>query len=81
MCDAELIGKTFEDKKIVLSVSERFYSGEVKPEAEVRKILCNAESANLVGKRVVTIAVKEGYIKKEDVLLIAGVPHAQVYHA
>ena len=34
--------------------------------------------ANLSGKFVVELAIKEGYILEENVLYVEGVPHAQL---
>ena len=79
-CDADLIGKELEEGKLALRVTERFYKGELKTDAEVKRILADADNANLVGTRAVGIALKEGFIKKEDVVVIQGVPHAQIYN-
>lgn len=78
-CDEELIGKTFEDVKHSLHVSERFYRGKGMNRKKVIEVLQNATSMNLVGKKVVALALKQGFITKEDVLIIQGVPHVQIY--
>ena len=80
MCDAGLIGKSLEDGKLGLNITERFYKGEIKSPSEVIDILTGCDNANLVGKEVVGIALKEGFIKESDVVKIAGVPHAQIYN-
>jgi len=79
LCDGELIGKQFEEGKLFLDVSARFYKGENKSKKEVVKILADAKSLNLVGKTVIGIALDEGYISKDDIIMIKGVPHAQIY--
>ncbi|HDI10382.1 MAG TPA: DUF424 family protein, partial [Euryarchaeota archaeon] len=34
--------------------------------------------ANLVGERIVRAAIEAGYVREENVLIIGGVPHAQL---
>ncbi len=81
LCDANLLGKTFEDEKRQLKVSEQFYGGEEKSLEEVRAILSDATNMNLVGEEVIGVALEEKIINQEDVVLIEGVPHAQVYRS
>tara|TARA_Y100000310_G_scaffold319710_1_gene375315 strand:+ start:3854 stop:4147 length:294 start_codon:yes stop_codon:yes gene_type:complete len=79
MADAEVIGKEFEEGDLYLQVSERFYKGEEKNKEEVVKLMKEANNLNIVGKEVVGIALEGGFIKKDDVKVIQGVPHVQVY--
>ena len=79
VCDAELVGKHFEQGKFVLDVSELFYKGELTNSAEVKEILCEGNNLNLVGKKVIALALEENVIREKDILMIDGVPHAQVY--
>ncbi len=79
LCDEELIGKSFEDVKHSLVVSERFFRGEEMRKKQVLEVLKHATSMNLVGKKIIAIALEAGYIKKEDILTIQGVPHVQIY--
>lgn len=79
ICDEELIGKHFEEGRLVLDVSESFYKGELKNKDEIRLILKNDKNFNLVGKEIIKIAVKEKVVDKNAILVIGGVLHAQVY--
>ena len=45
LCDSNLIGKTFEEGKLLIDVSERFYKGEELPKEKV--ILINRIFLNL----------------------------------
>jgi len=79
LCDKELLGKRFEDSKHSLFVTERFYKGKFMNRKGVIKILENADSINLVGTKIVKIALEEGFITQENILMIQGVPHVQIY--
>ncbi len=77
-CDAELIGQTFKEGEMILKVTS-FYDGFSCSEEELVVNLRAATSANLVGKRVIRAAVSAGFIDKDCVIRIGGVPHAQLY--
>lgn len=80
VCDAELLGKRFEQGKMQLEVRKEFYGGERKTEREVVKLLQEEEredaTFNLVGTKAVNAGIKAGVINKEGVLRIRGIPNA-----
>jgi hypothetical protein len=76
-CDDGLIGETFENGEVSITVNEEFYGGsEVAPE-DVVQSLANASVANLVGTEVVELAIEEGYVDEDCVLEFEGALHAQ----
>lgn len=77
-CDSDIVGKTFRSDGLVLDVSESFYHGDEVDEEALVNWLRLATVANLCGKRTVEIAVKNGFVDGECVLVIGGVPHAQM---
>ena len=77
-CDQDILGKTFRSKGLVLDVAESFYHGDDVDEEALVNWLRLATVANLSGKVVVGIAVKNGFIDEDCVLDIGGVPHAQM---
>ncbi len=77
-CDAELLGETFEEGEMVLKVTS-FYDGFACSEEELVVNLRAATSANLVGKKVIEAAVSAGFIDENCIIVIGGVPHAQLY--
>lgn len=79
VCDDSVIGKTVEDKKYSLKVSEHFYKGEKKNAEEITLLLKDAKNVNLIGKKAIALGIKSGIIAKENVISIGGVPHAQSY--
>ncbi len=79
VCDEDLIGKTIEDKKMKITITERFYKGEKKSSTEIISILKEAKNANLVGKETIKLAIDNNLIKKENVIKIKNIPHAQIF--
>jgi hypothetical protein len=77
-CDADIIGKTFRSKELMITVSEGFYKGDSGDETMLVNRLEMATVANLVGKRTIETAVKHGFVDPACVLMIGEVPHAQM---
>jgi len=78
MCDAEILGKTLREGKIVFQVKEDFYKGR---KVNVEEAVCMIESCtivNMIGRNVVKEAIEKGYVHPEAVLNIEGIPHAQI---
>lgn len=77
-CDSEILGKTFRGGGLKIVVSEGFYKGDLGDEEMLVNRLEMATIANLVGKKTLEIAVRKGFVDPSCVLLIGGVPHAQM---
>ena len=77
-CDCELLGRTFREGKLRLHVSKGFYEGDAVEEDLLVNRLEMATVANLVGRTAVDIAIRHGFVNPEFVLVIDGVPHAQM---
>jgi len=82
ICDAELLGKKFEQGKFQLDVKESFYKGEKKTEQEVLNIMKEmaAEDAifNIVGEKSTNTALKAGIIEKESIGKIQNIPFSLI---
>jgi hypothetical protein len=78
LCDKELIGKRLREGEIRLHVNPYFYKGVLASRKIVREALKSATIANIVGKRSVNLAIREGIIDKRNVITVQGVPHAQM---
>ena len=76
-CDPDVLGETFEDGDLSLSVTEDFYGGESVDEAAVVDTLARATVANLVGRDVVELAIEAGYVDEANVLEVDSTLHAQ----
>jgi len=77
-CDAELLGRSFEEGELHLELGRRFFEGERVDVKLFLEVLALATVANLAGKRTVEAAVGAGFVDPECVITIGGVPHAQI---
>lgn len=76
--DSEILGRIFEEGEFHINVSREFYSGKTAEEKEILAKIKKATIVNVVGKRIVDLMVKEKIIESGNILVISGVPHAQV---
>ncbi len=77
VCDADIIGKKFEEGEKVLHAKPEFYEGERIGE-EVLELFEEATIINLLGRKIVTLAVEKGWVEGNGVLEVKGVLHAQI---
>jgi hypothetical protein len=78
VCDADVLGESFENGAVSLTVEEEFYDGEEASEDEVVDSLARCTTANLVGTEAVGLAVEHGFVDEENVLDLEGTRHAQL---
>jgi hypothetical protein len=79
VCDADVVGETFEDGSVSLTVEADFYAEgarEATPE-DVVDSLARAMTANIVGTRSVGIAIEHGFVDEGNVLEFEETRHAQ----
>ena len=77
VCDADVLGETFENGEASLTVDPDFYDGEEATAEEVVASLSRAAVANLVGHDAVGVAVEHGFVEETNVLEFDGTVHAQ----
>lgn len=78
VCDADILGETFEDGDVSITVTEEFYSGDRRDPDDVVAALRRAAVANIVGERAVSVAIDAGVVHEGNVLEIGRTRHAQV---
>jgi len=78
VCDSELLGKTFDEGDLCLSVEPAFFGEDEATAREVAKALAGATIANMVGEKAVACAIETSCIEGKNVLRIGGVPTAQM---
>lgn len=78
VCDQDVLGETFEEGEISLTVTEGFYGGEEVDAEHVVESLARADVANIVGTRAVELAVEEGFVDEGRVLDVGETRHAQL---
>jgi hypothetical protein len=77
VCDDDVLGETFEDGEVSLTVTEEFYGGDEADEEAVLNSLARASVANIVGTESVALAVREGFVEEANVLEVGTTRHAQ----
>lgn len=78
VCDPDVLGETFENDRVSLTVDEDFYDGEEVDEQTVIDSLAQCSVANLVGTDTVSLAIEHGFIEEENVLDLGDTRHAQL---
>jgi hypothetical protein len=78
VADSDIVGETFEDGDVSLTVTEEFYGGEEADEEAVAESLASADVANIVGREAVALAVERGFVEEANVLEVDGTHHAQL---
>ena len=78
ICDAELIGKTLKEGKIVFNISNEFYNGRKMPLDQAVNMIENSTIVNLIGNKCVEKAIQNGFVHPEAILKIQGISHAQI---
>jgi|GEM_PF-225749 len=77
-CDKNLVGKRLKDDMFDVVLTREFYEGMLVSDEEFVLHMRLATIANLFGKHTVGLGISAGFIDKDAVLNIAGVPHAQM---
>lgn len=75
--DTNLVGTELREGVLHLKIISDFYGDVSVSEETFLSSMRMCTIANLVGKNVVRIAIREGYVDEENVIHIQGVPHAQ----
>ncbi len=79
LCDESILDRIVEFKKTSakIKISKHFYGEHLVDENAVMKLMNRATIGNLFGKDIVSFATKHGFISKENIINIDGIPHAQ----
>jgi len=77
VCDSEIHKKRFEDDKRQLDLSSEFYNGSEMNAPELIELMKKAYLLNLAGTESVKCGVEAGFVLKENIGNVSGVPFAQ----
>jgi len=77
ICDEKLIEKVLDKKDRKIKISRNFYGGQLIDEKMAVKVMRNSTIGNLIGEDAIEMADRNGFISKENVILIDEIPHAQ----
>lgn len=75
--DTDVVGRDLREGVLHLKILKEFYGHVQVSEETFLSSMKICTIANLVGNRVVKIAIMEGFIDEENIIYIDGVPHAQ----
>ncbi len=80
-CDSDLVGTTVSDpeREIEFNISAEFYGNEKLEWKEIKDIISKGKNVNLIGNKIVELAIKEEIINLSNTLEINGIKHAQIY--
>lgn len=83
ICDADLIGKTFEEDKKQLDCRENFYKDKKVTYEEAINILKkeSEEDAtfNIIGQKSIQAAIEAGIITKNDFATVNNIPFTLIF--
>lgn len=77
ICDQDLMDKELKFRNMKVKVAKNFYGERLVNENVALKLMNNSRIGNLMGEKIVELAEKNGFITKENIISINGVPHAQ----
>lgn len=79
ICDAELIGTSVKGDGLVMNISNEYYGGELISANDALSMIKKSDVANLVGKRIVELVVKEDLANQEAVKFVGKTAFLLIY--
>lgn len=79
VCDADLVGKTLNQGEMVISLSRDYFQEQVIEKEKAADLLIKCSIANLVGEKIVTLAISMGLAKEVSVKRICGIPFLMIF--
>jgi len=76
ICDKELLGKKI-GKELKINVSETFYGGDLIDDKKALEHMKKSSICNIIGKKIIKLAIEKKFITKENIMFIGDIPHAQ----
>ena len=77
ICDEKLLGKKLAFNGMKVSVSKNFYGEKLIDGRDAVNAMRLASIGNLLGKEIIELARENGFIDKQNIILINEIPHAQ----
>ena len=79
VCDSDLVGKTLRQGEVVISLSSQYFQEEVIEKEQAADLLNKCSIANLVGEKIVAMAISMGLAKEASVKRICGIPFLMIF--
>ncbi len=78
-CDKQVLGETFQDGSVTLTVKPAFYDGEAADVERIHQETQRATTTNFVGEHLITALIDHGTITEDEVAYVDDVPHVQLF--
>jgi hypothetical protein len=75
--DKDILGKQFEEGKVWLDLTKKFYEGEEQDKEYIKNKITDARDLHFTGKEAIAMLVELDLINSERILWVQGVPHIQ----
>ena len=79
ICDTELLDKIIKDEKTEIKISSNYYNENTIDEIEAEHLLEKCTSANMVGEKTISLALKLGVGSEAGVRRIDGIPFLLIF--
>jgi uncharacterized protein len=79
ICDLELVGKTLTDGELVVKLSKEYFQEQIIEESQAPELLKSCSIANLVGTRIVDLAISLRLANQSGVKHISGIPFLMIF--
>jgi hypothetical protein len=76
--DKELMGKYFEEGKLQLDLTKKFYCGNEKSKEDIIDLIEKTKTFHFTGKKSVDLGIEQKLVSKNKVLIVDNIPHAEV---
>lgn len=79
ICDSDLVGRTFSESDLTISISKSYFAEQIVEENEAEQLLRNASIINMAGEKTIALSVRMGIGSSKGVKKINGVPFLLVF--
>lgn len=79
ICDLDLVGREINQGEYTINISKGYFQDEEIGEKEAVELLKSYSVLNLVGKNIVTLALRHNLAKKNSVKTIEDIPFLMIF--
>ena len=81
LCDSDNLGKTVSNADVEIEISKAYFGGQLVDEKEAIDLLTGSSMLNLVGNRIVKLALSLNLASEDSVRIIDGISFLLVYQS
>lgn len=79
ICDNDILGRSLQEGELRIDIHDGYFGGELVDKEKAIESLRRCEIANLVGKKIVGLAISEKLADPRAIRLIDGIPFLMIY--